>query len=60
MAGVAIDLDKFCQTSGPDHRERATNIAGDPYAASKFFHFVIKAILVQLFGISKTGDGHLE
>jgi hypothetical protein len=61
MTGAMIDLDKFCRTAGPDHEERATNIAGDPYAAAKFFHFLIKAILEELFGITKTGaNGHIQ
>ena len=60
MTGAMIDLDKFCRTAGPDHEDRATNIAGDPYAAAKFFHFMIKTILEQLFGITKTGDGHIQ
>lgn len=60
MTGAMIDLDNFCRTASPDHEDRATNIALDPYAAAKFFHFIIKAIFEQLFGITKTGDGHIQ
>jgi hypothetical protein len=33
------------------------NIAGDPYAAAKFFHFVIVALLEELFGIKAYSNG---
>jgi len=51
FAGEAIDLDSFCRTSGPNSEQRGQTIAADPYAAAKFFHFVIAAILEELFGI---------
>jgi hypothetical protein len=54
FAGEDIDLDKFILTSGPDNLKRATNIASDPYAAAKFFHFTIKTVLETLFGVRVT------
>ena len=54
LAGVDIDLDQFCKLSGPNSQERASNIAGDPYAAAKFFHFIIQVLLETVFGIKKT------
>ncbi|KAJ2913508.1 hypothetical protein MD484_g6899, partial [Candolleomyces efflorescens] len=51
LVGEEIDLDTFCNTTGPDARKRATNIAGDPFAAAQFFHFYIGLVLEVLFGI---------
>ncbi|KAJ4494871.1 hypothetical protein C8J55DRAFT_415129, partial [Lentinula edodes] len=51
FAGEDIDLDDFRTDCGPNSTRRALNIAKDPYAAAKFFHFVIKAIIETLFGI---------
>ncbi|KAJ3924797.1 MAG: hypothetical protein NXY57DRAFT_969015 [Lentinula lateritia] len=45
FAGEDIDLDVFRSDCGPNSTRRALNIAKDPYAAAKFFHFVIKAIV---------------
>ena len=57
MAGADIDLDSFCNTAGPDSTDRAMNMASDPYASAKFFHFIIGTILEVLFGVSKRRDG---
>ncbi|EMD32190.1 hypothetical protein CERSUDRAFT_99591 [Gelatoporia subvermispora B] len=54
FAGEDIDMDAFLNTSGPNKEKRAKNIASDPYAASKFFHFMIHTILEVLFGITAT------
>ena len=54
FAGEDIDLDDFICTQGPDKEQRTQNIAGDPYAATKFFHFIINAILHHLFQIKAT------
>jgi len=54
LAGVDIDLNRFCRLSGPNSQERASNIAGDPYASAKFFHFIIQVLLAMVFGIKKT------
>ncbi|KAJ4492153.1 hypothetical protein C8J55DRAFT_486060 [Lentinula edodes] len=40
------------QESGPDATSRSVTIAKDPYAAVKFFHFMIQAVLESLFGIT--------
>lgn len=52
LAGEDINLDSFMATAGPDVSRRASNIAGDPFAAAKFFHLTIKAVLEELFGIT--------
>ena len=54
FAGEEIDMDKFMATLGPDKAKRAKNIADDPYAAAKFFHFMISTILETLFQIKVT------
>lgn len=56
FAGQDINLDEFDDTAGPDTHSRACIIAGDPYAASKFFHFTVQVILEELFGI----QGHRD
>lgn len=57
LAGAEIDLDNFCNAAGPDSVDRAVNMAADPYASAKFFHFMIETILEVLFGISKKSNG---
>jgi hypothetical protein len=52
FTGQEIDLDQFNCNSGPDTSYQATIIANDPYAAAHFFHFIIRAILEELFGIT--------
>lgn len=59
MAGVDIDLDKFCNTVGPNATERATNVAADPFASAQFFHFIIRTVIEILFGISKNSSGRI-
>ncbi|KAI6103499.1 hypothetical protein F5141DRAFT_1130978, partial [Pisolithus sp. B1] len=49
-----IDPDKFVMTAGPLEDVRARNIARDPYAAAKFFHFTINNIIQTPFGITVT------
>ena len=51
IAGSDIDLDDFVNSDGPQSDSRTAIIAADPYAASKFFHFIIDIILEELFGI---------
>ncbi|EAU82018.2 ATP-dependent DNA helicase PIF1 [Coprinopsis cinerea okayama7 len=46
-----VDLRQTPQTAGPDSKRRATNIAGDPYASAKYFHFIVQAVLETLLGI---------
>ena len=54
FARANIDLDSFCAMLGPDDEARAKNIAMDPCAAAKFFHFIIHAVFETLFGIKVT------
>ena len=54
FAGEEIDLDHFNASMGPSKDKRAQNIAMDPYAAAKFFHFMIRTTLETLFGIKVT------
>jgi hypothetical protein len=51
FVGEEINMDNFCATMGPDGNRRAQNIARDPYAAAKYFFFIIDAILRTLFQI---------
>ncbi|KAH7926341.1 hypothetical protein BV22DRAFT_1009279 [Leucogyrophana mollusca] len=51
FAGENIDMDQFFASSGPDSNQRARNIARDPYAAAKYFFFIIHAVLRTLFQI---------
>lgn len=54
FAGEDINLDAFRAELGPDANQRAQNIALDPYAAAKFFHFIIRTIIETLFGVKVT------
>ena len=54
FAGENIDMEAFLATAGPDKKRRARNVAQDPYAAAKFFHFMIKTILETLFQVKVT------
>ena len=47
-------MDNFMATLGPDKTRRAKNIADDPYAAAKFFQFMITTILETLFQVTVT------
>lgn len=51
FAGKDIDMDRFNRLMGPDAKQRAMNVACDPYAAAKYFNHVINLILDKLFGI---------
>ncbi|KAG1725056.1 uncharacterized protein EDB91DRAFT_1087238 [Suillus paluster] len=57
LAGEQIELDAFDCTAGLDSAQWAKIIVDDPYAAAKFFHFVIGAILEELFGITIHSHG---
>lgn len=52
FAGELLDLDNFNPSRALDSKLRAQNIARNPYAAAKFFNFVIVATLETIFGIS--------
>ena len=54
FAGEEINMDEFMAHIGPDKDRRAKNIADDPFAAAKFFHFMITTILETLFGVKVT------
>lgn len=54
FAGEKINLDDLLTLIGPDADQHAANIAADPYAAAKFFHFLIQTILETLFGVKVT------
>lgn len=60
FAGEDIDLDAFTATEGPDKAKRASNIAQDPWAASKFFHFIVDTVLHTLFQVKVTGGHRME
>ncbi|KAG1828766.1 hypothetical protein DFJ58DRAFT_737629 [Suillus subalutaceus] len=57
LVGEELNLDMFDADSGPDACHRALNIATDPYAAAQFFHYIIRAILEALFGITIRSKG---
>ena len=55
LAGEDIDLNAFNRLHGPDRVQRARNIAKDPYAAAKGFHYIVRTMLRTLLGIDSTG-----
>ncbi|KAG8935210.1 hypothetical protein FRC01_005466 [Tulasnella sp. 417] len=55
-----INMDAFNPQLGPDSKTRAHRIADDPYAAAKFFHYMVKVLLEELFGIRTTMQGLLR
>lgn len=57
LAGAEIDLDNFISTAGPEPDQRAKNIASDPFASAKFFHFIINMVLEVVLGVKKTRLG---
>jgi len=57
LVGEQIDLDSFEHTAGPNSEQQNLNIAHDPFAVAKFFHFVIGTILEELFGIKGYSNG---
>ncbi|KAG9310607.1 hypothetical protein JVU11DRAFT_9173 [Chiua virens] len=44
-------MDSFSRITGPGLHKLARNVARDPYAAAKYFFFIIKTFFVTLFGI---------
>ncbi|KIM61402.1 hypothetical protein SCLCIDRAFT_16142 [Scleroderma citrinum Foug A] len=56
FAGESIDLDQFNSFLGPDSQRHAENIALNPYAAARFFDFIICAMLQTLMGIQCHGS----
>lgn len=59
FAGEDINMEDFMQTAGPNSTQRSRNIAADPFAAAKFFHYLIKVILEELFGIKVNKDSSI-
>lgn len=55
FAGEDIDMDEFLASAGPDKDTRARNVAKNPYAAAKFFRYIIVAMLETLFGVDASG-----
>lgn len=51
FCGEDINVDNFVHTAGPNSEQRSKNIADDPYAVAKFFHFVVNVLIEELFGI---------
>ena len=54
FAGEDINIDQLWSCIGPSKEQRAKNIASDPYAAAKFFHFIICTTIHTLFGVDAT------
>ncbi|KAL4077870.1 hypothetical protein J3A83DRAFT_4186142 [Scleroderma citrinum] len=54
FASENINLNDLWEKRGPSKEKQAENMASNPYAASKFFHFLIWTILTTLFGIKAT------
>lgn len=56
LVGEDINMDAFNSFLGPNSNRRAHNIAKDPYAAAKFFFFVVETVLETLFQIRVKGS----
>lgn len=56
FAGEEIDMDQFNARLGPDSSHRAANITHDPYAAARFFFYIINTVLLTLFSIEVSKD----
>ncbi|KAI4527078.1 hypothetical protein K523DRAFT_251823, partial [Schizophyllum commune Tattone D] len=54
FAGEDIVMNDFIRSAGPDKEARAKNVAKDPYASAKFFHYTIRALLKHVFGVTST------
>ncbi|KAJ7103451.1 hypothetical protein B0H15DRAFT_919234 [Mycena belliarum] len=60
LVGEEINMDDFIATSGPNRDKRASNIAGDPYAAAEFFHTNVLIILEEMLGIKVVKRGSIQ
>lgn len=60
LTGADINLDDFCNTAGPTASQRAVNVAQDPYASAKFFHFIVTTIIEVLLKIKKIPNGRID
>lgn len=55
FAGEKIDMNNFNAAFGPAANRRVENVAKDPFAAAKFFNYIVLAILECVFGIDSRG-----
>ena len=53
FAGEDIDIDDFMSIATVSELERAQNVADDPYACAKYFHFIITTALEEIIGMKK-------
>lgn len=51
FAGENIDMDTFMDVMELNARQRARNMANDPFASASFFHFIIETALETLFAV---------
>ena len=56
FAGENIEMDKFNSLLGPNSQHRAENIASNPYAAARYFDFIVRTTLQTLMGITNHGS----
>nr|GAT52360.1 predicted protein [Mycena chlorophos] len=59
LAGQAINLDQFVAKQGPNSTKRGRTIAEDPFAASEYFHIVVRLVLEEMLGISVSQRGSI-
>lgn len=57
FTGADINMDRFEVTAGPTAEQRGRNVANDPFASAKSFHFIINTLLNVIFGIRKMVNG---
>ncbi|KAG8899542.1 hypothetical protein FRB99_006577 [Tulasnella sp. 403] len=55
FTGEDMDMDKFADVMGPDKHQQDSNIAHDPYATAKFYHFALDTLFKMLFQIDASG-----
>lgn len=55
FAGEDINMDQFVEAVRPDKDKQARSIAQDPFAAAKFYDFIIKTLFKTLFHIDSSG-----
>ncbi|RDB26275.1 ATP-dependent DNA helicase pfh1 [Hypsizygus marmoreus] len=61
FVGEEIDLKDFDPADPPNSKQRAMNIAEDPFGAAEFFHNTIRWLLTTLFRITgATGNKHVQ
>jgi len=57
FTGADIDLDRFDAMAGPTAEQRLRNVASDPFASARSFHFIINTLLEVVFGIRRGPRG---